>query len=185
MLPPHAPAHLRRAHPPLSVRATFSSAHGALLQRAGPSVSSPHQGGDETDIHRFAFVHCEVATLAEHHLPSQVLTRLNTAAVKAEFEAKRSLHGGDLNNEFGGEMLKDKEAFHFGTLIHIFSCIIEFAYWNRLQKEEPKGKCRSSAFTLLQLSEEQSSNQSDWLVLISNDGNGEKGKRRKSNGQCL
>ena len=31
-------------------------------------------------------------------------------AVKAEFEAKRSLHGGDLNNEFGGEMLKDKEA---------------------------------------------------------------------------
>ncbi|KAI4542017.1 hypothetical protein MG293_007396 [Ovis ammon polii] len=165
MLPPHAPAHLRRAHPPLSVRATFSSAHGALLQRAGPSVSSPHQGGDETDIHRFAFVHSEVATPAEHHLPSQVLTRLNTAAVKAEFEAKRSLHGGDLNNEFGG------------TLIHIFSCIIEFAYWNRLQKEEPKGKCRSSAFTLLQLSEEQSPNQSDWLVLISNDGKGEKGKR--------
>lgn len=55
----------------------------------------------------------------------------------------------------------------------------------RLQKEEPKGKCRSSAFTLLQLSEEQSPNQSDWSVLISNDGKGEKGKRWKSNGQCL
>ena len=47
----------------------------------------------------------------------------------------------------------------------------------RLQKEEPKVKCRSSAFTLLQLSEEQSPNQSDWLVLICNDGKGEEGKR--------
>ena len=52
-----------------------------------------------------------------------------------------------------------------------------FFFSFRLQKEEPKGKCRSSAFTLLQLSEEQSPNQSDWLVLISNDGKGEKGKR--------
>lgn len=35
-------------------------------------------------------------------------------AVKKEFKVKpRSLREGDVNNEFGGEMLKDKEAFHF------------------------------------------------------------------------
>ncbi|KAI4573344.1 hypothetical protein MJT46_004584 [Ovis ammon polii x Ovis aries] len=162
MLPPHAPAHLRRAHPPLSVRATFSSAHGALLQRAGPSVSSPHQGGDETDIHRFAFVHSEVATPAEHH-----------SAFPSTEEAEHRCSTWDPPKP----EIKPMSSTLAGTLIHIFSCIIEFAYWNRLQKEEPKGKCRSSAFTLLQLSEEQSPNQSDWLVLISNDGKGEKGKR--------
>ena len=44
---------------------------------------------------------------------SDALAYLLLMQLKAEFEAKRSLHGGDLNNEFGGEMLKDKEAFHF------------------------------------------------------------------------
>lgn len=73
------------------------------------------------------------------------------------------------NPENKGEGGQEKLLFSLWTLIFFFP----FSLW----KEEHKGKCRSSAFIPLQLSEEQSPNHCDWPWFLM------MGRKRKAIGE--